>query len=366
MRTSRASALLAATLALAACSAAATPAPTAAPTAGPSGPAGSAGPSAAAARTPVVLPPAEFTGKITVGLSNNLAVNQFMSPLARDLGLFQKYGLNVEVISMAGGAGDVAKGLVSNALQMGIISAGTALSAALTDSPLISVALDSSALSYSLLGAKDIKTAADLKGKLVAISTRGDVSHAAVLATLDRLGLKATDVVLQTIGNEGNRIAALIAGSVHAAPVQSVNSPKVIAQGANLLVDLDQNPVKFGIAGLTMTQEFYKKNPNTVLRYLAAMLEAESVMFNKPALAATAYQNYSQLTAENAKAAIDSCIKLVCNKGLRFTAADFQLNKDVLVTINPDVAKVDIASVIDIGPLDKLKAMGFNDEIQFP
>ena len=65
-------------------------------------------------------------------------------------------------------------------------------------------------------------------------------------------------------------------------------------------------------------------------------------------------------------AAIDSCIKLVCNKGLRFTAADFQLNKDVLVAINPDVSKVDIASVIDIGPLDKLKSLGFNDEIAFP
>jgi NitT/TauT family transport system substrate-binding protein len=366
VRTTRASALLAATLAIAACSSAATPAPTAAPSVGPAGsPAGSAAASGAGVRTPVALPPAETT-KLTVGLSNNLAINQFLSPLARDLGLFQKYGLTVEVISMAGGAGDVTKGLVSNALQMGIISAGTAMSAALTDSPLISVALDSSALSYSLLGNKDVKTAADLKGKLVAISTLGDVSHAAVLATLARLNLKPTDVTLQNIGNEANRITALIAGSVQAAPVQSVNSAKVIAQGANLLVDLDKDPVKFGIAGLTMTKDFYKKNPNTVLRYLAAMLEAEAVIFTKPALAATAYQNYSQLTAENAKAAIDSCIKIVCNKGLRFTAADFQLNKDVLVALNPDVAKVDIASVIDIGPLDKLKSMGFNDEIQFP
>jgi NitT/TauT family transport system substrate-binding protein len=356
--------VVALTLVIAACSSAATPAPTAAPTVAPTT-AGSAAPSQAAVKTPVVLPPAETT-KLTVGLSNNLAINQFLSPLARDLGIFQKYGLTVEVISMAGGAGDVTKGLVSNALQMGIISAGTAMSAALTDSPLITMALDSSALSYSLLGAKDVKTAADLKGKAVAISTLGDVSHAAVLATLARLNLKSSDILIQNIGNEANRISALIAGSVAAAPVQSVNAPKVIAQGANLLVNLDDNPVKFGIAGLTTTKEFAAKNPNTILRYLAAMLEAEQVIFTKPALAATAYQNYSQLTADNAKAAIDSCIKLVCNKGLRFTAADFQLNKDVLVTINPDVAKVDIASVIDIGPLDKLKSMGFNDEIQFP
>lgn len=363
-RSATVSPVLALALAVAACSSAATPAPTTAPSAAGSA-AGSPAASVTAVKTPVALPPAETT-KLTVGLSNNLAINQFLSPLARDLGLFQKYGLTVEVISMAGGAGDVTKGLVSNALQFGIISAGTAMSAALTDSPLVSFALDSSALSYSLLGSKDVKTAADLKGKAIAISTLGDVSHAAVLATLARLNLKPTDILIQNIGNEANRITAVIAGSVAAAPVQSVNAAKVIAQGANLLVDLDTNPVKFGIAGLTTTKDFAKKNPNTILRYLAAMLEAEAVIFTKPALAATAYQNYSQLTADNAKAAIDSCIKIVCNKGLRFTAADFQLNKDVLVTINPGVAAVDIASVIDIGPLDKLKSMGFNDEIAFP
>jgi NitT/TauT family transport system substrate-binding protein len=347
----------------AACSSAATPAPTAAPTAAPSS--GSSGAPSGAVKTALVLPPAETT-TLKIGLSNNLAVNQFISVVARDLGLFQKYGLNVEVLTMAGGAGDVVKGLVSNALQVGALSAGPALSAALTDSPMIVTGLDSSALFYSLLGAKDVKSAADLKGKAVAISTLGDVSHAAVLGSLTQMGLTAKDVVMQTIGNEQNRITALLAGAVAAAPVQNVNAAKVLGQGANLLADLQKNNIKFGLAGVTTTKEWATKNPNTMLRILASLLEAQKVMFTKPALAATAYQTFTTLDAATARASIDACIAGVCNKGLRFSKDDFALNKEVLLTVNPDVAKVDVASVIDLGPLDKLKSMGFNDEIEFP
>jgi NitT/TauT family transport system substrate-binding protein len=357
----RALAMLASVL-LAACTAAATPVPTTTPT---QAPAASAAPGASAVATPVTLPPAEST-KLKVGLSNNLAINQFIYPLARDLGLFQKYGLDVEVLSMAGGAGDVTKGLVSEQLQIGALSTGAALSAALTDAPLIVTGLDSSALFYTLLGSKDVKSAADLKGKTIAISSLGDVSHAAVLASLDRLGLKAGDVVLQNIGNEAARIAAVLSGAVAAAPVQTVNAKKVLDQGANLLVDLQQSNIKFGLAGVNTTKAWYQKNPNTLLRVLAALLEAQKAIFTKPSLAATAYQNFTSLDQPTAKASIDACIAGVCNKGLRFTADDFKLNKDVLLTINPAVAPIDIASVIDIGPLDKLQQMGFNREIEFP
>ena len=90
MRTSRASALLAAALTLSACSAAVTPAPTAAPAAS-----ATAAASAAAVKTPVVFSAAEYTGKLTVGLSNNVAINQFLAPLAVSLGIFQKYNLKI-------------------------------------------------------------------------------------------------------------------------------------------------------------------------------------------------------------------------------------------------------------------------------
>ena len=364
MRKSIASTILAMGLIAAACSSAATPAPTPAPTAVPSA-GGSAAPATSAVKTPLVLPPAEITN-LKFGISNNLAVNQFITVLARDLGLFQKYGLTVEVLTMPGGAGDVVRGLVSNALQLGEVSAGASMSAALTDSPLRVFGLDSSTLLYTLLGSKDVKSAADLKGKAVAIGTLGDVSHAAVLAALAQLNLKATDVTLQTIGSEANRTTAVVSGAVAAAPVQTVNAAKVVTLGANILADLQKANIRFGLAGITTTKEWATKNPNTFLRVLAALLEAQKAIFTKPALAVVAYQNFTSLDAATSKASIDACIAGVCNKGLRFTAADFALNKEVLLTVNPDVAKVDVASVIDIGPLDKLKSMGFNDEIEFP
>ena len=363
MRRSIVGSLITLSLVASACSAAATPAPTKAPTAAST--AGTSGAPTTAVKTPIAFPAAETTN-LKVALSNNLAVNQFINVLARDLGLFQKYGLTVEVISLAGGAGAVVQGLVSNSINIGVVSAGAALSASLTDAPLVTMGLDSTSLSYSLIGSKDVKSGADLKGKSVAISTLGDVSHAAVLATLQRLNLKPTDVLLQTIGNEAARISAVISGAVAAAPVQSVNSKKVLEQGTNLLIDLDTSPVKFGIAGVTATKAWAAKNQGTILRFLAAVIEAQQVMIEKPALAAVAYATFTSLDAATAKASIEACAKGVCNKGLVFSAADFALNKEVLATVNAAAANVDVNTVIDLGPLTKLKEMGFNAEINFP
>ena len=155
-------------------------------------------------------------------------------------------------------------------------------------------------------------------------------------------------------------------GAVAAAPVQTVNAKKVVDQGANVLIDLQQSNIKFGLAGVNTTKDWYTKNPNTLLRVLASLLEAQKAIFTKPELAATAYQNFTLIDAPTAKASIDACIAGVCNKGLRFSAEDFKLNKEVLLTVNPAVAPIEIASVIDLGPLDRLEQIGFNSEIHFP
>ncbi len=354
--------LLAVSLIATACTSGATPAPSA-PSAAPPTSAASAAASAAAA-TPVVLPPAETT-TITIGVTNNLAINQYPSQLANDIGLFQKYGLTVKVLSMEG-AGAALQSLLAGQIQAALTGPGNVLSAALTDSPLIMATMESNYLAYMLMGGKDIKTGADLKGKSIAISSLGGVSHAAVVASLSQLGLKASDVIIQGIGNEASQIAAMVSGAVASAPVSTTGVPKLQALGYNVLVDLTKSGVRFGIDGLTLTKAWAAKNPNTILRIIAAQLEAQKAMFTKTPLAVTAFQAYTTVDATVAKASLDQCLAGLCNKGFGFTKDDFALNRDILATVSPAVKDVDLGVVGDMSYLNKLKDLGFNTEIGWP
>ncbi|HEX5466514.1 MAG TPA: ABC transporter substrate-binding protein [Candidatus Limnocylindrales bacterium] len=357
---------------VAACGAGASPSPSSeSPSAAATSAAASPSSSVATSATPLPsgvafdLPPAETTD-LTIGLSNNLAANQFVDVLAQEMGIFEKYGLNVKVVSFEGD-GKLVQALVAGQLQGGEGSGGPVISAAVTDTPLQVVTVNATSLPYDLLGAKDIKTAADLKGKQVAISSFGSTAHAVVLAALDQLGLQASDVTLQQVGSESTRIAAVLAGSVAAAPVTTINSQKAIDQGLNALVDLTQHPVLYDTAGLNVRKDWAAKNPNTILRLIAALTEAQKVVFTDPDLATQKYMEFTQLDHDTSAAAIAACADgSACNKGFTFSADNLVLPKQVTLTVNPAVKDVDPASVIDTSYLQKLKDLGFNAAIAYP
>lgn len=312
----------------------------------------------------VQLPPAETT-KVTIGLSNDLAVGQFLDKFAADLGLFQKYGLDVDVVSFQGD-GKLVQALVAGQIQGSEGSGGSAISSQLTDTPLVVTTLNNVSLPYDLIGGKDIKTAADLKGKLVGVSSFGSVAHAVVLAALEQLGLTSADVVVTQIGNEAARISAVSAGSIAAAPVTVVNAQPLIDDGLNVLVDLTDAHIKYATAGLTVRKDWVKDNQGTVLRMIAAILEAQKTLWDQPDLAVEKYVAFTQTDEATAKAAIDAYIQSEGNKGLRFTQDAFTIPLEVTKSVNPEVDKVDLASVYDLSYLDKLESLGFNDAISFP
>ncbi|HEU4571795.1 MAG TPA: ABC transporter substrate-binding protein [Candidatus Limnocylindrales bacterium] len=333
---------------LSACAGAASPsAGTPAPAA--SGPAGSGA---------AQLPPPETT-KVTIGLTNNLAAGQFVDQFAKDLGTFQKYGLDVTVIPFEGDS-KATQALVSGQIEGAESSGGMVIASQKTDAPLVTVALNNLRLDYVLIGAKGINTADDLRGKQVGVSSLGSVAHAVVLAALKNLNLTANDVTITAVGSESARIAAVTAGSIQAAPVQVDRADKLKAQGLTVLTDLTKTDLAYATAGLGFRKDWLEKNPNTALRLVASLLEAQETMFAKPDLAAEKYAAFNQSDLAVAKSTIDSYVNGGGNRGMRFTQAAFELPQEVLETIQPDAKSVDLKSVYDLSYLDKLQQLGFD------
>lgn len=343
-------------LLLASCgSPAATPAGT---PAGTSGPTGSAPASSAEG---VTLPAPEVTD-LTIVTSVPEAAT-IMIKLADDLGLYQKYGIeNVEILVLDSGT---LQPLVSGQAQVALSSPNSTLLTLNTESPLIDVAVTNNRFLDVILAGTEIRTADDLRGKKIAISAIGGQAHAEVLVALEGLGLTAGDVSILQVGGQSDRVAALVSGAVDAIPVEGAVAEDLTAEGYNILLDLTESDVPFAVGSIEFTRAFTEQNPNTVLAFVAANLEAMQIIAEDTETAAESLAGWAQLDQADAVAAIEG-FQQVIQRDMRWTQEGYENALEIVIVQNPDLANVDVTQGYTFEYLDRLEEMGFNDQIGVP
>ena len=108
---------------------------------------------------------AQTREKIRVALGS-ISVSSSLFPIAQQVGIFPKYGIDMEPIYFGGGMNSLAA-VTSNSVQF--LSAGSTatISARLGGMDITMLTVQSSKLEYSIFATPEIKTPQDLKGKLV-------------------------------------------------------------------------------------------------------------------------------------------------------------------------------------------------------
>jgi NitT/TauT family transport system substrate-binding protein len=347
-------------LVLAACSSAATPAPTAAPASAAPSAARSAGPSATPDGT---LPKPELTS-IKIGGSIQ-EPSQFTAKLAQMLGIFDKYGLKVEFITTEGEANTIAA-VFAGQLDVATSGGGNSLNSQLTDNPVRHFGLGKVKVIDGLFCNKDIKTAADLKGKQIAISSLGGVPHASVLLALEALKLQQSDVQTVNVGAQASRLAALKSGAVACAPVGMDLEAELSGLGFNVLVDLSKTDLEYPSNGPFATVKWLEANPNTALVVLAAMVEAQNIMFTKPADAAAKWAEHAQIDIAKAQALFIQDVPKQLNRSLWYKDSAFEFAKKVIAIVNPAINSIDATKAHTRSYLQKLIDLGFYNKIGSP
>ncbi|MDO8483320.1 MAG: ABC transporter substrate-binding protein [Candidatus Limnocylindrales bacterium] len=363
-RSIRLAALVAiASLTFAACSSTTT-SPSAEATAAPA----TAAPAVTDAPAPEVTPepgtlPAPEQTDVSIGLSVT-EVSQFAAVLASQLGLYEKYGLNVDY-TVFEGDGKAVAALQSGQIDIAFTGTSSALSSQLTDVPYKDVAVNAMLLTDNLTCQGTIKSDADVAGKTIAISTFGGTSNAAALLSLKALGYAATDAVITQVGGQTARLAALTGGSIDCAIVDSNLEAEMIAQGFYIAVRLKEAGIEYGRSGMGVTEEYLAANPNTVLVALAAVLEAQEAIFTKPDVAIQAYASFRQIDVADATKQITD-FATVGNRSLMWTDEAFNNARKTLAIINPDIIDVPVTDAFDRSFLEKLVSIGFYEKIGAP
>ena len=283
--------------------------------------------------------------------------------VARDRGLFKKYGLEMQYILIPRSPLAVAA-LIAGEIDVAIIGPGHLISAGTSGGDLIGIANFFQKLDYRLNARPDMKKADDLRGKRIAISGPGSTSHLVTMLALQSLNIEVMQakITLLTIpGTELNRRLALETGSVDATTLRGSIGDLYGNKGFNVLYNFKNTGMTLPQSMLVTTRRTAAAKPQVIDAYLRTMIEAIAVIIdpsNRESVTRTIATNLrlsNQADAEEAYHSVLSSIERVPYTSLEGMKRLHRL----LTQINPKVADVRVESVIDNSFISKLENAGF-------
>ena len=282
--------------------------------------------------------------------------------VAKDKKIFEKYGLDVQMIFVMGGA------LVSQMLAAGEIqvaaNAPAALLGLVAAGEKISMFIGISNTSpFSLISQPNIKTAADLKGKRLGTARFGGSSHVSALIALDYLKLdpKRDHIILLQTGLDPERMAALEQKGLDAAMLQRLATKTMLAKGYTQILNLNQAKIPYQNTVLAARKDYMAGHAKSFENFSRAVVEGYAYVFNKENKQAVKEVIAKNLRLPNADAAEDFYLE-----------AQEELDRKPYPTIegtrtvikymaeqNPKVASIKAEDILDLSWLKKLDDEGF-------
>jgi len=207
----------------------------------------------------------------------SLGVSQVILPLGVRAGIFQKNGLIVEPVYIAGRS---VSALVSGDVEFGLMGGPPAVLARLGGADVVMIA-GRNGLDQILVGVSSIKPPADLIGKNVGISRFGTTSDYGARIGLKRLKLQPQkDVTLIQIGDTAARIGGMSSGALAAATLSVGEEEYIRKVGLHVLTD--NADVEFPGNAIVTTQRYLKVNRETVKRFVRGLVDTISFVKRQP------------------------------------------------------------------------------------
>ncbi len=284
----------------------------------------------------------EAQERIRIGISS-VSPGFVPTIIAEKKGLYGKYGLRSEhvIISLA---------VAINALGTGdldcVVSVAQGVSAALRGFPVKLVMMTEDKLDFFIMTKPDIRSVADLKGKVVGISYPGSTTHLVAESILRHFNLEpGRDVSLLPTGDNQARLVALETGRVAATiatPPYNVLAP---ARGLKVLL-WARDYVAIPQNGLIVTDKKIQQSPDQVKRMIKGTIEALQFIRRDKEESIDIAAKWMQLDRPRVKAVLESVFPLYSADGT-MTDVMLQAALDVEVQRGKIERKVALSEIAD-------------------
>ena len=110
----------------------------------------------------------------------------------------------------------------------------------------------SNVIRFVIATAPGVKTAADLKGGVIGVSSFGSESDSTVTLALERFGMTRADVTVKEYGGGAKRLAAVRAGEIKATAINEPTTSQAREQGVHILIDLAAEKIPWLFSGVVV------------------------------------------------------------------------------------------------------------------
>jgi len=215
--------------------------------------------------------------KLRVG-QGSISLQSGLMHIAKDRGIFAKYGLAVETIYIPGGSINV-QVLVSGNLDLSQLSGAPGVAANLEGADIVYFAGLLDKLNYQLITRPEIKSVEQLKGKKFGVSRFGSSADFGMRAMLKRLGVDPVkEATILQIGDEPSRIAAIKSGNIDGTVANAPFGIEAERLKLFVLADSVKMDIPFFNTGLLGSKRFLDRQEPKVMNFLRAYLEAIKVL----------------------------------------------------------------------------------------
>ena len=223
------------------------------------------------------------TKRIAAGYSA-ISATQTGFYLAKDMMIFEKYGLYVDPVYVAGGS-RMAQAIVAGEFALAL-AGGNIVNVNLSGGDIVIIGGVVNVPSFYLFVQPAIKKSEELKGKALGITRYGASTDVSLRAFLKKHALEPDrDVKILQMGGQPEILAGMQAGVIQGGILSSPGDFKARKAGFVMLANFAKEGIDYPTTSLVSTRSTIKKDRETVKRFLMAYSEAVDRLFRDKELA---------------------------------------------------------------------------------
>ena len=305
---------------------------------------------------------AQARPKIVVGYASMSSVATTLW-VAQERGFFAKNGLDVQTVFIPGSPTLVAS-LNTGDVHFGYTGGTATLGAAVGGLDVKIIAAFSNHIQTDLVVRPEIKSAADLKGKRIGVTSIGGTGWMSAMLGLEQVGLnpERDKILLAAFGDQRVISQALETGTIQGASLAGVFSQRLKRAGFNFLGELEKIPL---VGTSIVVKGDYLAGHQAVARAaLRAMIEGQGYLLNPANKSAVIEIMTKKLGITDPMAANDGYEDYVRRTDRKaFVELDGLKNIQRFMKLrNPKIGDVNLNRLVDESILRELEKSGFLEQ----
>lgn len=287
------------------------------------------------------------------------AISGVMAPLwvAQEANLFTKHGVNVDLKYLA--ATTAVQAMVAGAEEIGLVG-NQGVDAKLEGADLIYVASSLPTFVFQVYARPEIKTLADLKGKVAAVTQPAASTDYAMRIVLKRNGLEPDKDVKILYAQDMNAVfTSLNMGHAAAGIMSAPTSLKARAAGLKSIVNVTELKIPFLFTGVLSSPKVVREKNEAVTRFLRGYIEAMALVRKDKEATLRSMGKYLKTSDREVLESVYDDYKDVFPQVPLMTAAEVKAVLDA--SKSPKAKQMKPEDFFDNSLVQKIQASGFID-----